>query len=241
MPLGTKGNSVIVKDGKLAENCGCCLNCQDYVQNVLNRSSEITLSITSSDVFKQWSFTPRGYFAGSNCGPSSASFGLTAFFPGDSLSGTYSLSKISSTEWRYVFPASQYICNGTSITITRDFSTTNGYFLRLRFNAFGIVRYDLSSAASPAKESLSCNRVVAQCTIGISGSTVEQFTCAMNANDWILRCVAETLDLSVLSQCQGSLFFPAPSVPPPDLQAVVLCSYRSNGEARVCVANLQFL
>ena len=24
MPLGTKGNSLIVKDGKLAENCGCC-------------------------------------------------------------------------------------------------------------------------------------------------------------------------------------------------------------------------
>jgi hypothetical protein len=27
MPLGTKGNSLIVKDGKLAENCGCCAYC----------------------------------------------------------------------------------------------------------------------------------------------------------------------------------------------------------------------
>lgn len=43
MPIATKNNAIIIKDGKLAENCECCVSC------VLPLPSSIELAITSGE------------------------------------------------------------------------------------------------------------------------------------------------------------------------------------------------
>jgi hypothetical protein len=107
MPLATKGGSIIVKDGKLAENCGCCggWNCyQDcntticgdcgYTANMPSTlSATLTLSLNDT-VYVPRTGTAFGGLREWNC------YKIT---PEDatSASGTFSLSRESSTSCIY--------------------------------------------------------------------------------------------------------------------------------------------
>jgi hypothetical protein len=56
MPLATKNNALIVKDGKLAENCNCCGGwycCADTTCS-LDQLTTATISITASDYYSRY-------------------------------------------------------------------------------------------------------------------------------------------------------------------------------------------
>lgn len=93
MPLATKNNAIILKDGKLAENCGCCggwwcyNQCADFS---CPPSSVATVSISATDFVLNWidKYTPN-----------STSSGLSPFwvkqtrvFKGSEIHGTHSLA-----------------------------------------------------------------------------------------------------------------------------------------------------
>jgi len=93
MPLGTKGNSLIVKDGKLAENCGCCGTwycCEDKIgtcRDRLNEVLKITATISAQDYKK------HDLVSGCQCdvnGPVWTSG--TYLWPGSKYAGTFELT-----------------------------------------------------------------------------------------------------------------------------------------------------
>jgi hypothetical protein len=90
MPLATKNGAIIVKDGKLAENCGCCGEwycCMDS-KCVSDAIKSVSATISASD----WSYQQT---LSSSCGTKYAS----AYFKGSSASGTKALTYDGSTAW----------------------------------------------------------------------------------------------------------------------------------------------
>jgi hypothetical protein len=103
MPLATKNNAIIVKDGKLAESCACCESgwycCADKA--CLAKPSSVTLSVVAEDFYTQYGMTDTG-------GPISFESSACAF--GSSISGTHSLTQITSeagysSTWKKTFSA----------------------------------------------------------------------------------------------------------------------------------------
>lgn len=90
MTIATKNGSIIVKDGKLAENCGCCGGwyCCRVSQCVSDGIESVTASISASD----WSYQLT---LSSSCGTKYAS----AYFKGSSASATKALTYDGSTAW----------------------------------------------------------------------------------------------------------------------------------------------
>jgi hypothetical protein len=63
MPLGTKGGLIIVKDGKLAENCECCPSgCCGNGESLSSLSASVTITWT-------YNTNPSGSFAQRTCWP----------------------------------------------------------------------------------------------------------------------------------------------------------------------------
>ena len=66
MPLATKNNALIVKDGKLAENCGCCGGwycCDSCEFGEMPNSLSVSVSVASAPEFYNWRSVGR--FGGS--------------------------------------------------------------------------------------------------------------------------------------------------------------------------------
>jgi hypothetical protein len=90
MPLAVKNNAIIVKDGKLAESCGCCGGwycCMDS-RCVSDAINSVSATISASD----WSYQLT---LSSSCGTKYAS----AYFKGSSANGTKSLTYDGSEAW----------------------------------------------------------------------------------------------------------------------------------------------
>jgi hypothetical protein len=102
MPLATKNGSLIVKDGLLAENCGCCGGwycCADKA--CLAKPSSVTLSVVAEDFYAQYGMADTG---------GGVSFESSACAFGSSISGTHSLTQIAaeagySSTWKKTFSA----------------------------------------------------------------------------------------------------------------------------------------
>jgi hypothetical protein len=104
MPIATRGGSIIVKDGKLAENCGCCgVTCQS-----LAAQDEIVISVSCQDKIVYRAETVTRQFS-PTCTVGKQR-GFTGFFPGNDFAGTFSLTKTSSNVWQYFYPTSAPAC-----------------------------------------------------------------------------------------------------------------------------------
>jgi hypothetical protein len=88
MPLATKNNALILKDGKLAENCNCCGSLWQCCPDRSCAASEIksvTIEITASDYYVQAEVRPF---------PLSLTY-LSSGIPGSAMSGTHELPLLS--------------------------------------------------------------------------------------------------------------------------------------------------
>jgi hypothetical protein len=102
MPLAVKNNAIIVKDGKIAEDCACCGGwycCADKA--CLATPSSVTLSVTAEDFYTQYGMADSG---------GGVSFESSACAFGSSISGTHSLTQITaeagySSTWKKTFAA----------------------------------------------------------------------------------------------------------------------------------------
>jgi hypothetical protein len=89
-PIATKNNAIILKDGKLAENCGCCNWCKG--------AQTIEVSISSQDTTSNYKQElPERFAADSSCCLQSSDELFTSYvFAGQRMSGTFSLTKLAS-------------------------------------------------------------------------------------------------------------------------------------------------
>jgi hypothetical protein len=98
MPLATKNNAIILKDGKLAEGCGCCGGWYCYQDSQFSDPQYAMASIQTASVtisaqdYIKWSSHTFYY------GPEYRSEG----FAGAQHNGTFALTKSGNT-WRYDF------------------------------------------------------------------------------------------------------------------------------------------
>ena len=105
MPLGTKGGSLIVKDGKLAENCGCC---GWYCYPDTNACPCFYAKTMPSALNARFDFTLSDTIYGAALGNFlAATIQCTRLTPAQAstISGSYSLSRLSafgrSCDYRY--------------------------------------------------------------------------------------------------------------------------------------------
>jgi hypothetical protein len=116
MPLATKNNAIIVKDGKLAENCGCCGGwycCADKA--CLAKPSSVTLSVVAEDFYTQYSATANAAFFNSE-------YQSSACFFGSAINGTHTLSEIAPpagylSAWQKTFPSAPSGCAPSVFTL----------------------------------------------------------------------------------------------------------------------------
>ena len=96
MPLATKNNSLIVKDGKVAENCGCCggwycyNNCADFLC-VDAATASVSISATDFLVNTIYKYTPNNRFSGLPTYWEKE----TKYFKGSEINGTHVLQRQS--------------------------------------------------------------------------------------------------------------------------------------------------
>jgi hypothetical protein len=104
MPLATKNNAIIIKDGKLAENCDCCGGwycCVD--QRCISSSiSAVTAVLVGTDRLRKLQYV-------SETNPSISRW-YTLGVAGSALSGSFSLQKQSDGSWTYLYPARNSGC-----------------------------------------------------------------------------------------------------------------------------------
>jgi hypothetical protein len=113
MPLATKNNAIIVKDGLLAENCGCCGGwycCID--QNCLSTSiSSVTATLSGTDRLRKLRYV-------STTNPSISRW-YTLGVAGSSLSGAFALQKQGDGSWTYQYPTRNGGCQDSlRLTVT---------------------------------------------------------------------------------------------------------------------------
>jgi hypothetical protein len=117
MPLATKNNALILKDGKIAENCGCCgdwyccLSTQCPTSVITGVDVEI-YGATDSSVSIQGVL--REYRpSGCNLPPGTDLYWRSDnFTPMSQLNGLVSLNKVSESDWEYQFPNDGAGCSG---------------------------------------------------------------------------------------------------------------------------------
>jgi hypothetical protein len=139
MPLAAKNNALIIKDGSLAENCGCCGEwyCCADIRCTIESIQRISLTIDSQDYLKwsSWPAPSAGYTATK----------LTQGVRGSVYAGAISLTPTGpaddagTREYRYTFPAnSQTQCNDFIFIRLGTAQST------LQWNYSGIVYVDQS-------------------------------------------------------------------------------------------------
>jgi len=112
MTLATKNGSIIVKDGKLAENCNCCGSLWQCCPDRSCAASEIksvTIEITASDYYVQAEVRPF---------PLSLTY-LSSGIPGSAMSGTHELPCVGDNGRRYFFGAT-FAFSGTQCAFSAN-------------------------------------------------------------------------------------------------------------------------
>jgi hypothetical protein len=118
MTLATKNGSLIVKDGKIAENCGCCGDWYCYCEDDCNTTpacsyclgscpphkapNSFTATIAASDYINR--VMGKVYYDLN--GRQGLGVGLVSYFKGSAISGTHTMSRVSATEYRVDLPSS---------------------------------------------------------------------------------------------------------------------------------------
>lgn len=233
MPIGVNGGSLIVKDGKLADGCGCCSPwyCSTNVccvnngntivgemDTLLSTASSVSVTISSQDVLTQYTCNmSRDVFCAGKF-----SFGFTGYFPGDSLSGTFALTKQNQSLWSYSYPSSATLCN-SSISLSR----ISARKLQLSVSTQGRIRIDFGSSSSPSKDDITCNQITPtkSSDTGACINSIQQSPCLLSVF-WDIDCPSSgELDLSQLTfAAKGGLRFPIYNTEPPDGQSFVFCA-----------------
>jgi len=129
-PIATKNNAIILKDGKLAENCGCCGGWYCCYSEACPQDAiaSVTASITAQD-YLQWA---TGQYSGATW--YHTSLGVL----GSAYNGTHPLAKQSSGNvWSKTFTATPHASCLASITFTVTQSTWQLVF-RWPILAFGL-------------------------------------------------------------------------------------------------------
>ena len=119
MPIATKNNAIIVKDGKLAENCGCCGGwyCCASLSCVPLDVSSVSVSITAGDYLAKYDMRDNLISANS---PYKSSAG----FLGSLFSGTRQLTKVASTQspamsrWETTYSGFPTGCGSQTLSVT---------------------------------------------------------------------------------------------------------------------------
>jgi hypothetical protein len=156
MPLAVKNNALILKDGKLAESCGCCGGwyCCPSTTQLLQCTSGISVqvSLTASDyqiVKKTSNATCKQSPDDAGVSLSSSSRWLTI---GSALSGTHSLPLSSRNGMTSVFTkslASVGGCPQPSISLTL---TAASLTVEIQYTSFASQSVSLSSTADEPPE-----------------------------------------------------------------------------------------
>jgi len=98
MTIATKNGAIIVKDGKLAENCGCCGDWYCCPSNLCPQDAIASVTVTLATVdYLEWA--KQGYSG-------NTWFHTSLGFLGSLYNGSHALTKQSSgTQWLKTFPA----------------------------------------------------------------------------------------------------------------------------------------
>jgi len=135
MTLAIKNNAIIVKDGKLAENCGCCggwvccrelpLTCggADYVK------SASVIVTTGADYVKVEQSVDRA----PSC-PARWSAKAVAITPSSHYAGTFQLTRSGDNQWQYRYPADAAGCVGSLVLDLGNRAGVAGYSFAWRLN-----------------------------------------------------------------------------------------------------------
>lgn len=123
MTIATKNGSVIIKDGSVAQNCGCCGGwyCCPPAECALDVVNSIVVTITPAAL--EWVRKVR-----TRSGCSFRSFDqYTAVVPTGSVAGEHSLVKLSSTLWAKTLEVDSVGCVSPVVSIERlSFFGTSG-------------------------------------------------------------------------------------------------------------------
>lgn len=174
MPIATKSGGLIVKDGKLAENCGCCGGW--YCCQVNECASDFVNSITvqiipqsSEYTFKSLVTAPCGYNQSSGAVPCS------------SIAGTHSLSRVSATRWSATLAADSLGCFSPKIELLLSYPAVNTvkgtWSLSIQHSAY----WWLKTTQTPSSSFKSLSEMRCENTPDWTGSP---FGCARYAADY---------------------------------------------------------
>jgi hypothetical protein len=150
MPLATKNNALIVKDGKIAENCECCETTYVCLCNTCVMPDSLRVSVTAltSEIYnyvvcarKPPGQPPQNYlsYAYRICAPS----------------GVLSVPKVGGNASSSVYQATDAI-SGLSVGASLNYSiSTDRTFLRVSIGAYPLLRFrNVLGSTPPTRESL---------------------------------------------------------------------------------------
>jgi hypothetical protein len=190
MPLATKNNALIVKDGKVAENCNCCAGWYCYCENDCNTTpacayclgscppyrapESFTATITASDYVNR--VMGRIYY--NITGSAGAGVGLISYFKGSAIAGTHTLTRNSATVYSATLPddpdCSQSPMGRSSISFNLSSCTLSLSIRRMHESSLANYPYD-----TPPKEKSDLDCTQQSCPTA--------FSCATANSSWILR------------------------------------------------------
>jgi hypothetical protein len=205
MPLATKNNAIIVKDGKLAENCGCCggwycyNNCADFLC-VDAATASVSLSATDFLVNTIYKYTPGNFFGGLPTYWEKE----TQYFKGSEINGTHILQRrsdlssstqgvwdSSATFWASC-PAGGNQLAGTKIRLSMFSGSTAYWQLSVPVVSFAWYTADrLPSMPSPTgfktASDFSCASLCSRCFVSGRDSTLVASCNSINGEVSLLR------------------------------------------------------
>lgn len=189
MTLATKNGSLILKDGSLADGCGCC-GWYCYCEDGCNTSpacsyclgscppyrapESFTATITASDYVNR--VMGRIYY--NLYGGAGAGVGLISYFKGSAIAGTHTLTRASATEYIATLPDDPN-CSGSPFGRSSIFFNLSSCTLGL-----SIRRMHESSLANYPSDTPPKEKADLDCT---QQSCPNNFACATANSSWILR------------------------------------------------------
>jgi hypothetical protein len=135
MTIATKNGSIIVKDGKLAENCGCCGGwycCADLPATCggADFAKSVTVVVTTgADYVKVEQSVNRGIDCAQRWSAKAVSI-----TPSSLYAGTFQLSRSGDNQWRYNYPPDAAGCVGSLVLDIINVSGVVGYSFAWRLD-----------------------------------------------------------------------------------------------------------
>lgn len=127
--IATKNGSLVIKDGKLAEDCGCCGSkwycCASSC--AVAEPSAVEVKIEAEDFYAQYGVSDNLF---PNIGVGQVNFESSACVFGSAISGTHALTKINASTWSKLFPASPAGCDPVEFVLTLSAQAGISYLLK---------------------------------------------------------------------------------------------------------------